>query len=285
MESGVYKIVCSETAKVYIGSSMNIQRRWLKHLSDLKCQRHKNKFLLRDFLQFGKEAFSLEILELCSVDQLQIMEQKWIDTISNLYNIQLIVGDITTLPLESKQQAIRTSIATEKLAAGYYKQLRSGEIQMEDIPIHLHNRIKAYQTRIVWNKGQSYTSTDHLKVPKKNKSEAFYEKYRQMQLEKAAQLLPVEVYTKDGLFLGSWVSVHDLEKWTIDTPDHNLPLDSRFKCEYRRGVYFKTLQAVNIAKAARTGKTYKGLHFKYTAPITSDGNSELGEFGEPLQEL
>ena len=36
MSSGVYKITCKDTNKIYIGSSKDIKKRWYHHVYDLK---------------------------------------------------------------------------------------------------------------------------------------------------------------------------------------------------------------------------------------------------------
>ena len=42
---GIYKISCSQEDKVYIGSSVNIARRWVEHRRDLNRGTHHCSFL------------------------------------------------------------------------------------------------------------------------------------------------------------------------------------------------------------------------------------------------
>lgn len=41
----IYKILCVENNKVYIGQTKNPNRRWRQHKSDLKLNKHRNKNL------------------------------------------------------------------------------------------------------------------------------------------------------------------------------------------------------------------------------------------------
>lgn len=63
-KSGVYKIVCSENGKVYIGSSKNIDKRWKEHKWLLKNNRHGNKKLQAAFDLYGMDSFTHEIVEI-----------------------------------------------------------------------------------------------------------------------------------------------------------------------------------------------------------------------------
>ena len=62
----VYKITNKINGKFYIGSSINITDRELRHKSDLSCGTHHSKHLQRAYDKYGKENFKFEILELCN---------------------------------------------------------------------------------------------------------------------------------------------------------------------------------------------------------------------------
>lgn len=79
MKTGIYKIVCND--KIYIGSAKDIDKRWKRHLNDLKNNKHVNKHLQRAFDKYGKESFNYEIIELCSEKELLFKEQFYIDDI------------------------------------------------------------------------------------------------------------------------------------------------------------------------------------------------------------
>lgn len=78
MKSGIYMIECKETGKMYIGQSVNMKRRYQKHLADLKNGVHGNPYLKHAFSKHGKNAFKFSILEHCEKDILLEREYFWI---------------------------------------------------------------------------------------------------------------------------------------------------------------------------------------------------------------
>lgn len=88
---GVYKITNNINGKVYIGQSINIQNRWKDHVNALNRKDSSCTLLQRAWNKYKQENFSFEILELCSEDELDSVESKYIefyDTINNGYNIE-----------------------------------------------------------------------------------------------------------------------------------------------------------------------------------------------------
>ena len=56
----IYKIENIKNHKKYIGLTNNIKRRRSRHFTDLKCNRHENSFLQKEYNIFGKENFTFE---------------------------------------------------------------------------------------------------------------------------------------------------------------------------------------------------------------------------------
>lgn len=61
--SGIYIIENLVNGKVYVGSSINIVRRWQDHISSLCRCKHYNKHLQYAWCQHGKDNFRFEIIE------------------------------------------------------------------------------------------------------------------------------------------------------------------------------------------------------------------------------
>lgn len=61
--SGVYEITNLINNKIYIGSSINIKKRWKDHILLLKNQKHINVHLLNAWNKYGEENFSFSIIE------------------------------------------------------------------------------------------------------------------------------------------------------------------------------------------------------------------------------
>jgi group I intron endonuclease len=86
--SGIYQIRNKINGKVYIGKSVNIHIRILRHKSNANKGIHTNRYLQNSFNKYGMENFAFEILEQADVAMLPILEQKWIDATcpKSLYN-------------------------------------------------------------------------------------------------------------------------------------------------------------------------------------------------------
>lgn len=63
MSSGIYRIINIQNNKIYIGSSITIERRWKEHLNKLRSNRHENQRLQNAWNKYGEKAFRFEVIE------------------------------------------------------------------------------------------------------------------------------------------------------------------------------------------------------------------------------
>jgi group I intron endonuclease len=84
---GIYSITCIPENKKYIGSSVNIKRRWSEHRRELRNQLHRNCFLQLDWDCYGDENFTFEVLEETENSQLIAREHYWTNFYKDNYNI------------------------------------------------------------------------------------------------------------------------------------------------------------------------------------------------------
>lgn len=86
----IYMISCANSAKVYIGSTLNPRQRWSSHLHQLRQQKHHAIHLQRSFDRHGEEAFTFSIVETVEdVMFLTAREQFWMWRLAGrLYNIR-----------------------------------------------------------------------------------------------------------------------------------------------------------------------------------------------------
>lgn len=80
--SGIYKITCIPTGKIYIGSTNNLFRRWITHRRDLRGNYHRNSYLQHAWNKYGETVFLFEVIEFCSIENLIPREQYWLDTLN-----------------------------------------------------------------------------------------------------------------------------------------------------------------------------------------------------------
>lgn len=77
--SGIYKITCNESKKIYIGRSVNIGDRWIQHVkSALEIGTIAKTQLYTEMKKYGIHNFTFEILEKCDKDKLSEREKFYI---------------------------------------------------------------------------------------------------------------------------------------------------------------------------------------------------------------
>lgn len=82
--SGIYAIRNTVNGKVYVGSSVNIKRRWGTHRHGLTRGAHHGVLLQRAWDKHGASAFVFEVLEYVSqTEYLLTREQFWIDALKS----------------------------------------------------------------------------------------------------------------------------------------------------------------------------------------------------------
>ena len=91
MSCGLYKITNKINGKIYIGQSINIERRWQQHIYEAKnCNQVASQYAIhKAFQKYGVENFIFEIIELTSSQTLNDREKYWIkyyNTYNNGYN-------------------------------------------------------------------------------------------------------------------------------------------------------------------------------------------------------
>lgn len=91
MKTGIYKITNITNNHCYIGQAYNIEQRWLRHKNSAfnPNSNSYNYSLSLAFRKYGLENFKFEILELCSIENLNEKEIHYIklfDSFNNGYN-------------------------------------------------------------------------------------------------------------------------------------------------------------------------------------------------------
>jgi group I intron endonuclease len=74
-------------AKRYIGSSVNLKRRFLEYFNINHLIRGKSMPICRSLLKRGFSNFSLEVLEYCKVEDLMKKEKKYFELFLPEYNL------------------------------------------------------------------------------------------------------------------------------------------------------------------------------------------------------
>lgn len=79
--AGIYAIVHIDSGRRYVGSAMDVRRRWWTHQNRLRRGRHDCHHLQRAWRKYGEAAFRIEVIELCLEEPtvLAAREQHWLD--------------------------------------------------------------------------------------------------------------------------------------------------------------------------------------------------------------
>lgn len=76
---GVYRILCLQTGKLYVGSSVDLRARWHHHRRSLRRGDHRNSYLQQAWNKYGEESFEFSVLQLADAADRLKTEQAWMD--------------------------------------------------------------------------------------------------------------------------------------------------------------------------------------------------------------
>lgn len=183
MNTGIYQILNLVNNKRYIGSAINIERRFKEHLKGLRGNIHYNTHLQRAWNKYGETSFKLEVLVYCKKEELLDREQKKIDhyktSKGNIYNICPIAGNSLGRHC--------SDITKERISKANKGKIRSEEIRSKLSGIFTGHRgwnkgmIVSLETRSklsIAGKGKIVSSETKEKLSKANKG-----KYTPLSLE------------------------------------------------------------------------------------------------------
>lgn len=109
MTCGIYSIINKHNGKMYIGQSIDIEKRFRQHKSHLNNQTHVNKHLQSAWDKYGESSFNFNILLICSEHELDAEEYKFIKlyaTYKNGYNLTW-GGDFNPMKLPEISQKVK----------------------------------------------------------------------------------------------------------------------------------------------------------------------------------
>jgi group I intron endonuclease len=90
--TGIYEILNIKNGHRYIGSAVNVSKRWRDHLRELERGIHHSKYLQRSFAKHGEQSFVFKVLLACSKENLLHYEQSLIDFYKPEFNSRPTAG-------------------------------------------------------------------------------------------------------------------------------------------------------------------------------------------------
>jgi group I intron endonuclease len=115
MTIGIYTIKNVVNNKFYLGSSIDLDKRWARHKSDLDNKRHHSVKLQRAYNKYGNDNFIVEILEETNEELLREKEQFYLDTLQPYktgYNVGMTACGGDNLTNNPTKQEIIDKIRT-----------------------------------------------------------------------------------------------------------------------------------------------------------------------------
>jgi len=158
IKSGVYKILNTKNRKVYVGSAIDLNRRRIRHFSQLKHNCHHNQYLQRAYNKFGKSAFKFEIIEYVEKKLLVEREQYWMNK-TLCYNKQY--GYNMCLQADSSLGVKHTEETITKM-----------RLAQKNKPVEIRDKISKAL------KGNTLSVTTRLKISNANKGRVVNEQTR-----------------------------------------------------------------------------------------------------------
>ncbi len=99
MTIGIYAIVNLKTGDRYVGQSVNIEKRWVGHRSDLRAGKSHSHPLQEAWNYYGEANFRFQILEECISERLEELEGSYMMEGSSLNHMS---GYVVPLAIENE---------------------------------------------------------------------------------------------------------------------------------------------------------------------------------------
>lgn len=107
---GIYKIENLINKKIYIGSSIDITKRWRKHKFELNKNIHPNTYLQRAWNKYGSSNFSFKIIEYCGQNNIASREQSYLNSLNPEYNLCKIAYSSLGRKATEETKALMSSV-------------------------------------------------------------------------------------------------------------------------------------------------------------------------------
>lgn len=222
--SGVYKIINLINDKCYVGGSVNLHKRKLKHLLDLKKNRHHNEHLQRSYNKYGRNNFKFEIIETCNSNwnEIEILENKYIKLLNPEYNLIKKAFGINCAEITRR----KLSETHKKIQANKSKELRSSYFKYNYKPVIGYNLI----TKEIINfenitKASEYINCHHNAIRsclnnnnKQRKGFIFTDNINNFKVIKISSFNPVEQYDLNNNFIKLHSSIIEAAKYINKSP-------------------------------------------------------------------
>lgn len=244
---GIYKIVNKINNKVYIGESLDIERRWDEHKEDLNNNKHHSKKLQSAWNKYGEESF-----------EFLIEKDLTNDTYINNFLLELVLLKYEDIYI-NKYNSVDEGYNCEYT----YQKVKNGERELNRIKINDKDKLNKYIT-IVENRFERGNGEYIIgKRQKQNvlKENVTYEEYNEYMIEEFIKkyksikpfegILPLEhLFLKSELHVIPWSIFIYLQQTNVINREYKVLI-------YQN--YIKNITSNNFSSSKETlGFTYEG---------------------------
>jgi len=120
--SGIYRVLNKINGKMYIGSAVNIKKRWAQHRRDLRGNKHHSQYLQNSWAKYGEENFVFEvILDVEDKNNLIKWEQVWMDALKPEYNMCKVAGSCLGIKASDETRAKLSAVHKGRVLSDEHK--------------------------------------------------------------------------------------------------------------------------------------------------------------------
>lgn len=181
MKSGIYEIKNKHNGHRYIGSSLNIDRRWHDHKHLLTCGNHHSSYLQNAWNKYGEDAFEFSIIELCFPWVLTSREQYFFKTYHPEYN----VSKDTLRPMMGLKHSDETRDKISKSLIGRVK-WNIGRIASDETRQKISDKLKGNSN----SKGSTKSQEARKKISEARKGKPLSEEHKKKLSEAISGRIP-----------------------------------------------------------------------------------------------
>lgn len=214
--SAIYQIQskCKPNRK-YIGSAINIAKRWGDHLNRLRRNKHHSKKLQRHYNKYGEADLQFSIILGCDKEDLIKNEQYFLDAYRPYFNICLIAGSV--LGLKKGASWNRGISPSEEIK----EKLRKANLGKPQSLETRQKRSQSMKGKNTWQKGRKFSEETKAKMRASQKArirKSHTEEAKQkMRLAKLGKKLSPEHKQKIGNSVKSYILLKKIKLTPINS--------------------------------------------------------------------
>lgn len=144
---GIYKIQSIKKPHMfYIGSSVNINKRWYSHMFELRHGTHHSKKLQNHYNKYGESDLQYSILLSCDKENIYDIEQFFLDSFNPQFNIyktaRLSPGQIQSIATKEKKRSAMLGKKWSEEAKKKFSEKCKGRFMSEETRDKLSKQFK-----------------------------------------------------------------------------------------------------------------------------------------------